>query len=166
MPKMTEANSRFCVNCDERKLTGEFDPKWVRKGKMVCRNCSEEHAEVEKAAKEAKKDMKDRKLVVKAAIQANMKYDDAASMCDSVISKHGGIEGFCDQWVQALKHAKMSNPGSKTVLDHYDKIARLHLAVSQARPPAADVSDMSDDELDHELNQFAKRVDGLKEASG
>lgn len=74
-----------------------------------------------------------------------------SELCEVMIAKFGGVETFCKDWHEQIQEAIDKAPGSQKVLDAYGRIANLVEASTKMRLTAPDVFDMSDEELEEEI---------------
>ena len=71
--------------------------------------------------------------------------------------RFGGADAFCAAWKEAIDTASRERPGTRLVLDSFLAILRL-LEVCDATRRERDVSTLSDEELERELQTLLKMV--------
>lgn len=96
--------------------------------------------------------------VVAAIVDRNVEPPSIHDLADGMVSRLGGLGGFCDFWAVQLTIAAQDKPGSKTVLDGCRHLAGLVHQSSQLRQQAGDMSTMSEDDLERILVEHMRRT--------
>ena len=155
---LDDDSTRVCCFCEQRFPITELDAKSIKKQKFVCAECAKKETVVKKAAKDTVRKQEQTQKAVEAALKSHEVLSNAAAVCESILDDHGGVKDFTRFWYNQHQIAAQSAPGSKRVLDHFDKVTRLHLLTSQARPPEAETADMTDEEIATEITRIVKEV--------
>ena len=86
-----------------------------------------------------------------------------SEICEGMLGLFGGVEGFCKKYHGQITEAIARQPGSRQVLESFARITSLVEASTRMRMTAPDVFDMSDEELEREIQYQVVKVINQKE---
>lgn len=70
----------------------------------------------------------------------------------------GGLEAFCKLWRDQFFEAMQNDPGSRTVLNQFNEMAKLAGIATGLQQHAPDVASMSEEQLAHEVVRLMGRA--------
>jgi len=161
-PQGIGAEVRACAVCRVEKPVGAFPGP----NSATCDKCARQGSEIRrrKRAEELLLKVSFDKLVA-AARGDNVNAPRISQIGAELIGLFGGVKGYCLTLKEQIDRAIEKNAGSRTVLDALNKVAILVKASSDSMDGAADLSELSDEDLQAHLKAaIGAYVDENKEA--
>lgn len=151
-PEPPKPTGKVCTKCEQFKPLDEFHAKKTSSDGHASQ-CKECYNAASRASTAAYKQLH-------AAMGGNTKLSapHVTELCDKIIQKFGGLDGFVDYWHSQIERAREKSPGGKLVLDSLNHVSKLVVMSTEHRGSAPDTSDLSDADLEREFNEVGEKV--------
>lgn len=144
--------TKFCIRCAQPFPLESFPFRNRERGTRIgrCRGCRNLYMTGYRLRQRAKRLGK-----TFADLRRSRDLDGVAVLANVAFRKFGGLNRFIEDWKRQFVSAK---PGSRIAGNMLDAMVRLAEAVEANRPPKRDLSLVSDEDLERDLEERLARL--------
>lgn len=160
--QLPNSNEKICPQCGHSKELDKFGSNGMNM-RSSCKKCENKRS---RENYQGNRQKVENKLITRLMAAANKEMIDVphiTELCAEMYSQFGGLKQFSEKWMAVINEACDSTDSKnprflKMALDSFLSIAKLTLASTEHRQTAPDVFDLSQEDVQAELEEISIRL--------